>query len=359
MLATLAAAYFIRREPSEFLPADFFVGPAELELNWRAAAPARQLAFATFAGTREEWTALARERLAECIGLERAEPGEVRALRELAQDGVRATALVMQTARGLSLPAYLLEPSAGAGRARAVMALHGHGQIDAMVGARGDYHHRFAWWLARAGYTVLCPELRGFGSLRDLALDDPAGAGLRYWMETYGHFTLASDAIQRGGTMIGATVGDLLAWEQWLCAARGFERLDVAGISYGGDLALIYPVFSQRVGRIFASGTLGSFEAAFREQANAPAHCIPGILEWLERSDIAGLNAPRPIAIHYGELDTEGAYGASAPGSVEELRRIYAAWDAAGAVELVVSTGMRHEMDVAALIAFLERGSAP
>jgi hypothetical protein len=62
---------------------------------------------------------------------------------------------------------------------------------------------------------------------------------------------------------------------------------------YGGDLALTYAVFSTRVCRIFASGTLGSFEPIFSEGRNAPAHCVPGVLEWLDRADIAGLNAPR------------------------------------------------------------------
>lgn len=79
--------------------------------------------------------------------------------------------------------------------------------------------------------------------------------------------------------MIGTTVEDLLRWEHWLDRNLQVEKIHVVGISCGGDLALLDPAFSSRVERIFASGTLG--------------YCIPGILEWTDRSDIAGLSAPR------------------------------------------------------------------
>jgi len=124
-------------------------------------------------------------------------------------------------------------------------------------------------------------------------------------------------------------------------------------------LSLVYPAFSRRVRRIFASGTLGSFSVIFSRCYNAPAHCIPGILEWMDRSDIAGLGAPRPIVLHYGELDTPSATNASAsynetvPQSLEELREIYRACGAADAVRLLVTPKAHHEMDVPALIEFL------
>jgi hypothetical protein len=154
-------------------------------------------------------------------------------------------------------------------------------------------------------------------------------------------------------------VEDLLRWEHWLCEARKFKAVDVAGISYGGDLALLYPVFSSRVRRIFASGTLGSFAPVFGRCYNAPAHCIPGILEWMDRSDIAGLNAPRPVALHYGERDVPGpknnsaSYNETVEPSLRELREIYSALGGEGAVRLVVTPGTAHEMDLRALREFL------
>jgi hypothetical protein len=156
-------------------------------------------------------------------------------------------------------------------------------------------------------------------------------------------------------------VEDLLRWENWLVTSRGVTNIDVAGISYGGDLALIYPVFSERVDRIFASGTLGSFSVIFSRCYNAPAHGIPGVLQWMDRSDIAGLNSPRSLAIHYGELDTPGptnfsaSYNETVPESLRELKAIYGAFHAEQEVHLLVSKEKMHEMDNEVLLQFLKQ----
>ena len=55
------------------------------------------------------------------------------------------------------------------------------------------------------------------------------------------------------------------------------------------------------------------------------------MLQWFDRSDIAGLNAPRPTLLHFGELDVPGpgnhsaSYNETVTPSVEELRAIYRA----------------------------------
>jgi len=221
----------------------------------------------------------------------------------------------------------------------------------------------FAWRLAKAGHLVLCPEIRGFGTLSDLA-SGREGQRLDYWNQAKRvndrQFTMVTDAFIKGKTPIGETVEDLLRWEDWLAKAHGIKTIKVTGLSYGGDLALTYPVFSTRVERIFASGTFGSFSPIFSRCYNAPAHCIPGVLRWMDRSDIAGLNAPRPLALHFGELDTpskdnySASYNETVPGAIDELKKIYAAAGAEGKVRLIVSKGKHHEMDVEALLEFLK-----
>ena len=265
----------------------------------------------------------------------------------------------MQISESLSIPAYLLLPKSDSRPNKAVMAIHGHGEAEPCVGLRQDYHHAFALELARAGHLVLCPALRGFGTLGDMAFGDE-GHCLDYWKSARGRqFTLISDAFLYGQTLIGQTVQDLLRWEMWLGDSRGIRKIDVAGISYGGDLALAYPVFSDKVRRIYASGTLGSFSVIFSRCYNAPAHCIPGILNWMDRSDIAGLDAPRPIRLHYGQKDTPGprnnsaSYNETVQSSLTELRAIYKAFDAAEKISLYVTPGAWHEMDNKDLLNFL------
>jgi hypothetical protein len=242
------------------------------------------------------------------------------------------------------------------------MAIHGHGRAEPCIGVEDDYHHMFALGLAKAGRIVICPALRGFGSLGNMAFSDHDYC-LDYWISTRGRqFTLVTDAFLHGKTLVGETIEDLLRWETWLSETRGIESFDVAGISYGGDLAITYPVFSKRASRIYTSGSMGSFSLIFSRCYNAPAHGIPAVLKWMDRSDIAGLNAPRPIRLHYGEKDVPGpdnnsaSYNESVEPSLAELRSIYRALGAPSedVVSLYVTPASGHEMDMADLKAFFE-----
>ena len=257
----------------------------------------------------------------------------------------------------LTIPGYLLTPRTIT--RSAVMAIQGHGRPEPAIGLQEDYHHKFALELAKDGHLVLCPTLRGFSSLGDLARGDERYT-LDYWVSSRGkQFSLVSDALLHGRTLMGETIEDLLRWEEWLSQTKGVTSIDVAGISYGGDLAFTYPVFSERVDRIYSSGSLGSFSGVFSRCYNAPAHGIPGVLRWMDRSDIAGLNAPRLQRFHYGELDTPGpgnnsaSYNETVEPSLEEVRAIYRASQADGKVSLKVTKGSGHEMDVSDLQAFL------
>ncbi len=347
------------QEASSALPKGFFIAPPELTLRFRHEPGERRLSFGRLPSSPQAWKEKARDKLAALLKVGPQPPGQVRQVREISHQGIKIKALVMKVDERLSIPAYLLIPEPRKTPKSAVMAIHGHGRAEPCVGAEDDYHHRFALELAKAGHLVLCPELRGFGALRDLA-DGLEIDRLDYWIGRYSQFTLVTDGFLTGRTLIGETVEDLLRWEAWLAESLGIKEVDAAGISYGGDLSIVYPVFSERVRRIFASGTLGSFSVIFQRCYNAPAHCIPGILEWMDRSDIAGLNAPRPLAVHYGELDTPSPTNASAsynetvPKSMEELQAIYGAFGAREAVTLVVTPRRGHEMDIAALLAFLD-----
>jgi dienelactone hydrolase len=331
----------------------------ELTLRFRHAVPVPRYAFAEMGLPFDQWQERCRAKLAELLPVGEVHPCRMQEQRRVSWGGIRVRALTMEVDDTLSLPGYLLESEGHHPSRGTVLAVHGHGEVDACLGLHEDYHHGFALALAQEGYQVLCPELRGFGALRDLA-HGLEGYRLDYWnREAIKAYSLATDGFLSGQTLLGATVEDLLRWEQWLVSTGAPEPLSVAGISYGGDLALTYAAFSPVVSRIFASGTLGSFAAIFARCYNAPAHCVPGILQWMDRADIAGLNAPRPVALHYGALDVPGptnysaAYNETVAPSVADLRQIYAAVGAADQVQLVVSPNKGHEMDLAALVSFL------
>ncbi len=364
-LGGAAAAVFTSaaaEEASRPIHGEFFIRPEELTLEFRHPAAERRLSFADFNGAPEAWRKACRAKLAELLGFSEPAPCPARLMRSAALEGVTIEAWVMRVSPALTIPAYLLLPKSPASRTEAVVAIHGHGEVEPLVGLRDDYHHQFALRLARAGHVVLCPALRGFGPLGDMAYGDE-GRTLDYWKSARGRqFTLVSDALLYGRTLIGQTVEDLLRWEAWLADARGIETVDAAGISYGGDLAVTYPAFSRRVRKIYSSGTLGSFSAVYPRCYNAPAHGIPGVLNWMDRSDVAGLNAPRPIRLHYGERDVPGprnnsaSYNETVEPALAELRAIYRAFGAEGQVSLSVTPNRGHEIDNHDLRAFLARG---
>lgn len=335
----------------------FFVRPEELTLKFRHEGAERGLSFAKYKGAPQAWRTECRAKLAELLGFSSPAPCKARLLRSATCGDVTIEAWVMQVADSLSIPAYFLSPRGGS--RKAVMAIHGHGQAEPCVGAGDDYHHMFALNLAQAGHVVLCPALRGFGVLGDVARQQENYC-LDYWSWDRGpQFSLVTDAFLYGKTLVGEHVEDLLRWEQWLSDVKGVATLDVAGISYGGDLAITYPVFSERVRRIYASGSLGSFSVIFSRCYNAPAHCIPGVLKWMDRSDIAGLNAPRPIRIHYGEKDVvapdnnSASYNETVEPAMAELRAIYRAFNAEPQVSLRVTPNAVHEMENEDLRKFL------
>lgn len=339
---------------------EFFVRSSELELALLRGPCERRLSFANHGGTYAEWSRACRAKLAELLGYKRPDPATARLLRDCRVNGVTVEAWVMRVNDTLSLPAYLLVPDAPRRSDRAVVAIHGHGDVRALVGSEDDYHHRFGLHLARAGHLVLCPALRGFGPLWNMTSSDPERDLDYWWSERGRQFTLVTDAFIHGGTLLGETAEDLVRWEDWLARERGVRGVSVAGISYGGDLAIIYPALSRRVERIYCSGSMGSFSGIFSVCYNAPAHCVPGILDWMDRSDIAGLNAPRPMRLQYGELDTPGPGNNSAAlnetvvRAHEELRAIYAAAGARDNVSMRVTPGVGHEMDLDDLRGFLD-----
>jgi hypothetical protein len=148
----------------------FFVRPEELTLRCLQAPGRRALSFANVKGEPEAWRKACREKLAELLGFSTPSPGvATKKLRTTEQEGVTIEAWVMTVGDNLSFPAYLLIPESGGKDGCAIMAVHGHGRAEPCVGLRDDYHHCFALRLAQAGHLVLCPELRGFGALADMA----------------------------------------------------------------------------------------------------------------------------------------------------------------------------------------------
>ena len=104
------------------------------------------------------------------------------------------------------------------------------------------------------------------------------------------------------------------------------------GISGGGTATLFATAVEPRLRVALVSGYLNTF----RDSIGSLSHCIdnyvPGILNWAEMHDVAGLIAPRPLFSESGEKDNIFPVKASVE-SFGKVREIYTVFNAADRIE--------------------------
>ena len=115
----------------------------------------------------------------------------------------------------------------------------------------------------------------------------------------------AGAALLLGETMIGWRVYDVMRTIDWIETRKDLDaaRIGVTGISGGGTITVFSSALDLRIKAAFASGYL----CTFRDSIFSISHCIdnyvPGILNWAEMYDVAGLIAPRPFFAESGARD--------------------------------------------------------
>jgi hypothetical protein len=133
--------------------------------------------------------------------------------------------------------------------------------------------------------------------------------------------------------MIGWRVWDVMRTIDYIATRSELDasRVGCMGISGGGTVTVFSTALDLRIRTALVSGYLNTF----RDSIGSLAHCIdnyvPGILNWAEMHDIAGLIAPRPLFVESGERDNIFPIRASVE-SFNEVKRIY---DVFGASDLV------------------------
>src|SRR5262249_50057106 len=153
---TLAVFLLAARAPSGAQPdatsldPAFLIQSAEVKRAFRYPDSPRRLSFANHTGGYAQWRDRCKEKLTELLNVKQPAPCAVKELRQTVYHGVRIKALIMTVSDDLAIPAYLLAPEKPAETTNAILAIHGHGTVEPCVGARDEYHHRFAWELARA-----------------------------------------------------------------------------------------------------------------------------------------------------------------------------------------------------------------
>jgi dienelactone hydrolase len=249
----------------------------------------------------------------------------------------RREKVVFDSRAGVSVLAYVLTPSSGPTPAPAMICVPGHGRgVDDIVGIdeqgrdrtdKAGYQHDFAIQVAEAGIAAVAIEPMGFGCRRD-----PLNA--QRSLSQKGCEPIAGGALMLGQTLVGWRVWDIMRTIDYIATRPDLDvsRVGCMGISGGGTATLFAAALEPRLRVALASGYLNTF----RDSVGSLAHCVdnyvPGILNWAEMSDIAGLIAPRPLFVESGERDRIFPLDASVE-SFRAVREIYRVFEAEDRIE--------------------------
>jgi dienelactone hydrolase len=253
--------------------------------------------------------------------------------------GYSRRTVTFATRQEMSAFGYLLVPDDRKHRppGPAVLCVPGHGRgVDEIVGIADDgtdrdhwdgYQHDFAVQCVQQGYVTLALEPLGFGHRRDQAT-------CKKGQSASSCQPAAGSALMLGETMAGWRTWDsiraldLLAGRPEVDAAR----IAMMGISGGGTITLYTAALDERVKVAVLSGSF----CTFRDSIYSLSHCIdnyvPGILNWFEMADLAGLVAPRYLFCESGTDDTIFPE-AGVKAALEHAGRIYDSLSAADRID--------------------------
>jgi dienelactone hydrolase len=313
--------------------------PVAYTMDLFAAAP-RQLRFqARTRSDAEAWQKTLRAKLTELVGgfpRERA-PLQAFTIESRTFPGYRREKIVFNSRLGMSVLGYVLIPAAASGPVPAMICLPGHGRgVDDIVGIdergrertdKSGYQHDFAIQIVEAGMAAVAIEPLAFGCRRD-----PINA--RRSLSANACQPTAGSALLVGQTMVGWRVWDVMRTIDYIAARPELDsrRVGCMGISGGGTVTLFATALEPRLKVAMVSGYLNTF----RDSIGSLSHCIdnyvPGILNWAEMYDIAGLIAPRPLFVESGERDNIFPIKASIE-SFKAVKQIYDVFGAADRVE--------------------------
>ncbi len=202
---------------------------------------------------------------------------------EIGRDGYRIEKISIETEPGIIVPALVFVPAVGRRPLPAVLYVNSAGKA-AGASPGGDLEA-----LARSGYLVLAPDLRGWGE------SGPARGTGGY----SGMWQMTMRAVLVGKTLLGMQVFDLLAVFEYLSARPDVDprRVAVLGRANGGVAALLAAALEPRISRVALERSVLSYMDIVRARIheNIVELVVPGVLKDFDLPDLAPLIAPRPL----------------------------------------------------------------
>ncbi|HEY7303412.1 MAG TPA: alpha/beta hydrolase family protein [Bryobacteraceae bacterium] len=276
----------------------------------------------------EAWQRQLRTKLTELLG-GFPEQTSLRATTHDVRDfpNYRREKFVFESRPGVAVTGYLLTPTGTKRPLAAMVCIPGHGRgVDDIVGInehgndrtdKPGYQRDFAIQVVEHGLAAVAIEPMAFGYRRDLVTREKG-------LSATACQPAAGSALLFGETMIGWRVWDVMRTIDWIETRPELDakRVGCMGISGGGTCTLFSSALDQRIKVAFVSGYLNTF----RDSIMSVSHCIdnyvPGILNWAENYDVAGLIAPRPLFSEGGDRDPIFPVAATRE-SFARVKRVY------------------------------------
>jgi hypothetical protein len=277
----------------------------------------------------EAWQKQLRAKLIELIGgfPEKATPLQPQTLEVKTFSGYRREKFAFQSRPGLGVLGYLLTPTASKPSHATVLCIPGHGRgVDDIIGIDTDgrdrstkagYQYDFAIQAVEHGLAAVAIEPMAFGCRRDAKT-------IARSLDANVCQPSAGSALLLGQTMIGWRVYDMMRTIDWIATRPELDskRIGCMGISGGGMATLFAAALDPRIRVSLVSGYLNVFRDCIMSISHCMDNYIPGLLNWAEMYDIAGLIAPRPVIFESGTRDNIFPIAASRA-SFARVQKIY------------------------------------
>lgn len=257
--------------------------------------------------------------------------------------GYRRERLMFQSRPGVAVVGYLLTPAGRKPPYPTVVAIPGHGRgVDDIVGIdehgrdrtnKPGYQHDFALQAVEHGLATFAIEPMAFGYRRDerTRAKGPDASACQ---------PAAGSALLLGETMIGWRVWDVMRAIDWIGTRPELDaaRVGCLGISGGGTCTLFSSALDLRIKAALVSGYLNTFRDSIMSVSHCIDNYIPGILNWAENYDIAGLIAPRPFFSEGGNHDPIFPVGATRE-SFARVKKVYEVFGASSRARQEIFAG--------------------
>lgn len=286
---------------------------------WRRLCGADPLKLAFAAATRqqfEQWQGRFRDRFVQCLGRfpQAGEPLHATVTEVIETDSFIRKKVVFAADRYSRIPAYIFFPKNVRYPAPAIVCPHGHGRgkVDPAGVASNPseaehvrkYNYDYAVQFARQGYVTLTFDLRCFGE----RVDDPS--------EVYGFMQIVEgnhwcDINFVRGMLLGYNLLTLHIFDLGRCIDYlqsldevNADRIGCVGLSQGGTTTLFAAAYDRRIKVAGVSGYLNSWKVfPLRTGQICGSQIVPGLLEWGDHAEVAGLICPRPLFLEFGTDD--------------------------------------------------------